>query len=193
MEGDKLKGRDKYIITDITQEHAKIQKIDGRLFSSRKYVVPLTHIIPLTTPYRQHKNELHDPAEEPYRTKLTEHTNVKPKPHYFEWNNINTDSDSDSDDYTLVAQTPNKAVDDIESDNSVDLAPEALEIERGGNNEVGEIDEHGIFGQGENELDQIVEEYDGNDQQGEEDHQQRRSCRQRGKPPWHKDYILEQL
>ena len=186
MEGDKQKGREKYIITDIIQERAKMQKIAGKLFSSRKYEVPLTHIIPVATPYRQHDdNRLQNTAEEPNNTKLTEHTNVITKPHYFDWDNINNsnnESDSDSDDYTIITQTPYNTADNMDTDDSVELAPEAIG---------GEITEHGILSQAEDDQGHMADGYNENEEHGIVQ-QERRSSRQRTKPPWHFDYILEQ-
>jgi hypothetical protein len=44
-EGDKLKGREQYIITGKENDNAVLQKIHGRLFSAKKYVVPFEHLL----------------------------------------------------------------------------------------------------------------------------------------------------
>ena len=45
MEGDKTQARDRYIVTGYKNDTAILQKLSGRLFASKKYEVPLTHII----------------------------------------------------------------------------------------------------------------------------------------------------
>ena len=45
MEGDKTQARDRYIVTGFTNGNVQLQKLSGRLFASKKYEVPPTHII----------------------------------------------------------------------------------------------------------------------------------------------------
>ena len=44
-EGDKNQARDRYIVTGFINGNVELQKLSGRLFASRKYEVPHTHII----------------------------------------------------------------------------------------------------------------------------------------------------
>ena len=97
-EGDKTKGRERYIVTGITGNNVFLQKISGRLFSAKKYEVPITHIIPITTPRTTVKN--------------------------FEWDTNITHSDTDSDDYVPHEQDIN----DPNEPNDVDLSDEDLQF-----------------------------------------------------------------
>ena len=49
-ERSKLKGRDRYIVMDISDRLCFLQKINGTLFSSRRYEVPLTDVYPVAPP-----------------------------------------------------------------------------------------------------------------------------------------------
>ena len=49
-ERSKLKGRDRYMIMNVSNKHCTLQKITGSLFSSRRYEVPLTEVYPVATP-----------------------------------------------------------------------------------------------------------------------------------------------
>lgn len=46
-EGSKLKGRERYIVMQISDRMAVLQKLNGSIFSSRRYEVPLTEIYPV--------------------------------------------------------------------------------------------------------------------------------------------------
>ena len=99
-EGDKTKGRERYIVTGITGNNVLLQKISGRLFSAKKYEVPITHIIPITTPHATVKNSSRD-------------TNI-------------THSDSDSDDYVPQEQDIHDAA--INEPDNEDLSDEDLQF-----------------------------------------------------------------
>lgn len=49
-ERSKLKGRDRYMVMQITGKLCTLQKINGSLFSSRRYELPLTDIYPVASP-----------------------------------------------------------------------------------------------------------------------------------------------
>ena len=80
MEGNKLKGRECYIITGINKDNATLQKLNGRLFAVKKYELPLTHILPA--------NKIHNDNNR-----------------HYEWDNIPSHSDSDNNS-TVTLFTP---------------------------------------------------------------------------------------
>ena len=82
MEGDKTQARDRYIVTGFVNGNVELQKLSGRLFASRKYEVPPTHIILVGDKNLDHSRQYED-------------------------NNLShceSDSDSDSDTFTPYDQ-----------------------------------------------------------------------------------------
>ena len=65
-EGDKFHPRELYIIVNITDGHATVQKFRGRSFMSKQYSVPLTRLYPLSPGHTNHpESESSSEEEEP--------------------------------------------------------------------------------------------------------------------------------